>query len=189
MSGTPEHSLCVNSILLSNGEEKINVSNPNFECNKLSRFVFPKFDPKIDPSWHIDSRTVPEILLSIICNSLSILTEIELTHWNQLCQRDCLFLEKSKQGIYVSDFDIKNEHNLYKAKMSKIDYIEKLGEQNIKKSNKTDIRLNSHSLEMQSFYNPLMLIDRVKVQQLNINDLMSVYTKDPKKIVGQGRKK
>ena len=125
--------------------------------------MFPKLDPKIDPSWHIDSRTMPEKFLSIVCNSLSLLTELELTHWNELCQRNCLFLEKSKQGIYVSDFDIKTEQRLYKAKMSKLDYIEKLGEENSKKVTRTDIRLNLHGLEKQSFYNPGTSIDKVKI--------------------------
>ena len=37
---------------------------------------------------------------------------------------------------------------------------------------------------MQTFYNPLMLIDRVKSQQHNINDLLSAYMENPQKIVG-----
>ena len=119
---------------------------------------------------------MPEKFLSIICNSVSLLTELELTHWNELCGRNCLFKEKFKSGIYVSDFDIKTEQRLYNAKMSKLDYIEKLGEENSKKVTRTDIQLNLHGLKKQSFYNPLTLIDRVKVQPLNVND--------PNQIVG-----
>ena len=60
LEGTPEHNLSVNSISLNNGEEKINISNPDFICNKLSRFIFPKFDPEKDPNWYVDSRSMPE---------------------------------------------------------------------------------------------------------------------------------
>ena len=133
-------------------------------CNKLSRFLFPKSDPVQDSSWHIDNRSQPQRFLSIICNSLSILNELELNHWNQLCQRDCLFLEKSKQGIYVSDFDIKDQQRLFKAKKSKNDYVERLGQQNLKKSPKKEVQLNSNSLELGTFYNPRMLMDKVKIQ-------------------------
>ena len=68
--------------------------------------------------------------------------------------------------------------------MSKWDYIEKLGEEISKKVTMNDIRLNLHGLQKQSFYNPLTLIDRVKVQPLNLIDRLGVYTKDPNQIVG-----
>ena len=139
----------------------------------MSRFIFPKSDPEQDPSWHIDNRSQPQRFLSIICNSLSILNELELNHWNQLCQRDCLFLEKSKQGIYVTDFDIKDQQRIFKAKMSKNDYVQRLGQENLRNSPKRKIQLNSNSLEMGIFYNPIMSIDKVKIQQHNINDLLS----------------
>ena len=142
LGGPPEQNLSVNSFSLTNGEEKINISNPDFICNKLSRFIFPKFDPEKDPNWYVDSRSMPEKFLSIMCNSLSLLTELELNHWNELCGRNCLFKEKSKSGIYATDFDIKTEQRIFKAQMSKLDYIEKLGAENSKKVTRTDIQLN-----------------------------------------------
>ena len=72
--------------------------------------------------------------------------------------------EKSKQGIIVSDFDIKDQQRLFKAKMSKNDYVERLGQQNLKKSPKKEVQLNSNSLELGTFYNPRMLMDKVKIQ-------------------------
>ena len=77
-----------------------------------------------------------------------------MEHWNKMCGRDCLFKEKSKSGIYSTDFDIKMEQRLYKKNMSRLDYIDKLGAENPKNSTHTDFQLNLHSLEEQSFYNP-----------------------------------
>ena len=51
MRGPHEQYLAVNNISLNNGEEKINITNPNLTCQKLARFIFPKSDPVIDPSW------------------------------------------------------------------------------------------------------------------------------------------
>ena len=82
--GNHEQNLSVNNISLNNLEKKLNIANPDFVCNKLFRFIFPKSDPEQDPSWHIDKRSQPQRFLSIICNSLSILNELELNHWNQL---------------------------------------------------------------------------------------------------------
>ena len=182
--GNHEQNLSVNNISLNNLEKKLNIANPDFVCNKLFRFIFPKSDPEQDPSWHIDKRSQPQRFLSIICNSLSIINELELNHWNQLCQRDCLFLEKSIQGIYVSNFDINYQLRIFKAKMSKNDYIQRLGQENLRNSPKQKVQLNFNSLEMGIFYNPIMSIDKVKIQQHNINDLLSDYMVDPQKIVG-----
>ena len=75
----------------------------------MARFIFPKSDPVIDPIWAVDNRTLPEKFISIMCNSLGLLTSLELDHWNRICGRNCLFKEKSKSGIYSTDFDIKTE--------------------------------------------------------------------------------
>ena len=80
-----------------------------------------------DSSWYIDTRTQSEKFLAIVCNSLSLLNEGEFSHWNELCGRNCNFLEKSKHGLYCTDYDIKEQQRIFKVKLNKIGYIEKLG--------------------------------------------------------------
>ena len=169
--GTPKSTVNINKISLFKDEQKINVINP-------------QSDPVTDSSWHIDSRTQSEKFLAIICNSLSLLNELEFSHWNELCQRNCHFLEKSKHGIYITDFDTKEEQRIFKAKKSENDYIEKLGHQNLRKSPKRNVQLNFNSLELGTFYNPRMPMDLVKIQQHSIADLYTDYLENPQKLVG-----
>ena len=110
----------VNSISLNSTQNNMNINNPNLSCQKLARFVFPKSDPAIDPNWAVDDRTLPEKFLNIMCTSLGLLTSLELEHWNEICGRDCLFKEKSKAGIYATDYDIKQEQRMFKKKNVKV---------------------------------------------------------------------
>ena len=97
-----------------------------------------------------------------MCTSLGLLTSLELEHWNEICGRDCLFKEKSKAGIYATDYDIKTEQRNFKKKMSRLDYIDTLGTKISKKSKNLECQLNFNSLEEQVFYNPLSSIDKIK---------------------------
>ena len=104
--------------------------------------MFPRVDPEIDESWYVDTRSQTEKYFDIVCNSLSLLNEGDFAHWNELCARDCNFLEKSKLGLYCTEYDIKDQQRIFKAKQSKMDYIEKLGNEKVKKSNRRNLKLN-----------------------------------------------
>ena len=147
-------------------------------CQKLARFIFPKSDPVINPSWAVDDRTLPEKFLNIMCNSLGLLTNLELEHWNKMCGRNCLFKEKSKYGIYSTDFNIKMEQRIYKKNMSRMKYINNLGADDPNNPTQTDFQLNLHSLNEEPFYNPLSSIDKIKIQPLSVTDLLKVYQND-----------
>ena len=93
-------------------------------------------------------------------------------------------MEKSKRGIYCTDYDIKDQQRIFKAKQSKNEYIEKLGNKKLRKSPKRKVELNFNSLELGVFYNPRMSMDIVQIQQHSIADLYSDYLADPQKIIG-----
>ena len=57
--------------------------------------------------------------MDIICNSLILLSHDKYLYYNQLCQRDVKYLEKSKQGLYSTDYCIKAQIRDYKAKLNK----------------------------------------------------------------------
>ena len=66
--------------------------------------------------------------MDIICNSLILLSHDKYLYYNQLCQRDVKYLEKSKQGLYSTDYCIKAQIRDYKVKLNKENYVENLGE-------------------------------------------------------------
>ena len=81
--------------------------------------MFPRFDPEIDENWFIDTRSQTEKYFDIVCNSLNLLNEGEFAHWNELCARDCKFQEKSKLGLYCTDYDIKDLQRIFNSKQRK----------------------------------------------------------------------
>ena len=146
--------------------------------------MFPKSDPVINPSWAVDTRTLPEKFLSIMCTSLGLLNSLELEHWNTICGRNCLFKEKSKAGIYATDYDIKTEQRNFKKEMARLNYIDTLGNKTSPNSRKNDHQLNFNSLEEQVFYNPLSSIDKIKIQSVSENNLLLVYQDNPNILIG-----
>ena len=69
-------------------------------------------------------------MLDVMCNSLSLLNQDEYALYNDLCQRDIKFMEKSKQGIYATSYCIKGLIREYKAPLKKTNYVEGLGVNN-----------------------------------------------------------
>ena len=104
--------------------------------------MFPKSDPIINPSWAVDTRTLPEKFLNIMCTSLGLLNSLELEHWNTICARNCLFKEKSKAGIYATDYCIKTEQRKFKKEMARLNYIDTLGSKTSPGSKKNDYQLS-----------------------------------------------
>ena len=90
MRGPHEQSISVNNISLNNGEEKINITNPNLTCQKLARFIFPKTNPVRDPNCAVDDRSLPEKFLNTMYNILKFLTGLGLKLWNNIWGRDLI---------------------------------------------------------------------------------------------------
>ena len=89
-----------------------------------------------------------------MCNTLSKLNQDEYVHYSQLCQRDIKFLEKSRQGLYATDYCIKAQIWKYKAKLHKENYVEGLGDKNHREP-KDKICSNYNKLEETMYFNPI----------------------------------
>ena len=170
--------ICLNKISVCSLNEKINEINHNLITQKLSRFVFPRFDPPVNENWHIDSRTPTQKMFDILCNSLNLLNENEFAHWNTLCSRNYKYQEKSKLGLYCTYFDIKDQQRLWKASQSKHSYAEQLGSQDVKKLAKSHLKSHFGKLENGYFYNPCSAIDMVKIQRHSMSTLYKDYMGD-----------
>ena len=96
-----------NKISVCSNNQCISFDNNAIECNKLARFIFPCQDPQVNPSWHIDKRSNSEKMYDILNLSLNYLGEHEYIFWNSLYGRNVKYIEKSLNGLYISDYDIK----------------------------------------------------------------------------------
>ena len=97
---------------------------------------------------------------------------------------NCKYQEKSKLGLYCTDFDIRDQQRLWKASQSKNNYAEHLGGKDDKKLPKSNIKSHFCELENGNFYNPSTAIDRVKIQRHSMRTLYKDYMVDSQKLCG-----
>ena len=106
------------------------------EVNKLQRYIFPKIDIIPNQNWYMKTRQPLAILSNLINLSLDNLNSQEYKFWSELCQRDVLFKEVSKNGHFCTNADIKKEISIFKKAHEKNEYIKS------KQNNEIKIMLN-----------------------------------------------
>ena len=94
------------------------------------------------------------------------------------------FKKKTKLGLYCTDYDIKDQQRIFKANQSKTNYVEKLGNQNVKNLDKRNFKSHFGRLEHGIFYNPRSAIDGVRIQRPTMTSLYKDYMAEAQKIVG-----
>ena len=100
-------------------------SRTHVDVFKLSRYIFPKEDPgpTLAGKTEVHDLQGLEYAVNLACLRLNFNLK---THWDEICVRDVSFPEISSNGVLATQFDLKQQINLYKKSQEKERYVSEL---------------------------------------------------------------
>ena len=100
-------------------------SRTHVDVFKLSRYIFPKEDPGPTMAGKTEVHDLQglEYAVNLACHRLNFDLK---THWDEICVRDVSFPEITSNGVLSTQFDLKQQINLYKKAQEKDRYISTL---------------------------------------------------------------